>query len=210
MSTLAQKKSKNLTRPKASPGKPKTSRGVKSLDAMLTVDDWLALPDTKPRYELIEGQLIQKMTTTSDHAWAAGEFLYVCKSWGQQNGWKFFPEGMGYKAEPHNGFVPDVVGFSPHQHIEPGITYMTATPFLVVEVLSPATAKQDRTHKKELYAAGGVQIYIIIDPANRTMEIFRLQEGNTYSAPEVLGRKDVWEPEELPGLKLTLKDLWMS
>lgn len=210
MSTLAQKKSKDLTRSKGPAGKPKASRTVKSLDAMLTVDDWQALPDTKPRYELIEGQLIQKMTTTSDHAWAAGEFLYVCKNWGRQNGWKFFPEGMGYKAELHNGFVPDVVGFSPHQRIESGVTYMTETPFLVVEVLSPATAKQDRTHKKEWYATGGVPIYIIIDPANRTLEIFRLQEGNVYGAPEVLGRKDVWEPEELPGLKLELKNLWMS
>ena len=210
MSTLAQKKSKNLTRPKASSGKPKTSRGVKSLDAMLTVDDWLALPDTKPRYELIEGQLIQKMTTTSDHAWAATHFLIACANWGHPHGWHFLVEGMGYKADRHNGFVPDVVGFSPDQKVEPSITYMTATPFLVVEVLSPATAKQDRTHKKEVYAAGGVQIYIIIDPANRTMEIFHLQEGNTYGAPEVLGRKDVWEPQELPGLKLELKNLWMS
>lgn len=193
MSTLAQKKSREVWP-----------------DSMLSVEDWLTLSDTKPRYELIVGKLVQKSLKTSSGVWAIGEFLCHCAHWGHPLGWHFLVEGMGYKADVNNGFVPDIVGFAPGQKIEPSSAYMTETPFLVMEVLSPATAKQDRTHKKEWYATGGVPIYIIIDPANRTLEIFRLQEGNTYGAPEVLGRKDVWEPEELPGLKLELKDLWMS
>lgn len=197
MSTLAQKKSEEM-------------HTFLWPDSMLTVEDWLALPDTKPRYELIVGKLVQKSLMTSGGAWAIGEFLRHCATWGHPQGWHFLVEGLGYKADLYNGFVPNGVGFSPHQRIESGVTYMTETPFLVVEVLSPATAKQDRTHKKEWYATGGVPIYIIIDPANRTLEIFRLQDGTTYGAPEVLGRKDVWEPEELPGLKLELKNLWMS
>lgn len=122
MSTLTQKKSGNLSCPKTAQGKPRSSRAFASLDAILKVDDWPALLGTKPRYELIEGKLIQKRTATSDHAWAAGEFLHTCKNRGQKKGWKFFPEGMGDKADTHNGFVPDVVGFSPDQKVEPPVT----------------------------------------------------------------------------------------
>ena len=175
----------------------------------MTVDDWLALPDTKPRYELIDGKLVQDMTTTSDHAWAVGQFLRQCFLWNdkQQIQWKFFPEGMGYKADTYNGFIPDVVGFSPDQEVLPTINYMP-TPFLAVEVLSPGTAKRDRTFKRDSYAKGGVKLYLIIDPANRTLEVYRLA-GGKYDAPEVLAGKDIWQPEELPGFELELRKLWL-
>ena len=205
MSTLTAKKTRAL------PGQnvKRSARGkIVSLDAMLTVEDWLELPDTKPRYELLAGKLVQKMTTTSNHAWAAGQFLIALANWGQQKGWKFFPEGMGYKADANNGFVPDVVGFSPTQKVPSSVTYMT-TPFLVVEVLSPGTAKRDRSRRREFHAVGGVQLYLIIDTGNRTLEVFRIEDGK-YGDPEVLGGKDVWQPKELPGLKLELKNLWMN
>lgn len=205
MSTLTAKKQIKKAPRRAAPH----AKAFISLDAMLTVDDWLALPDTKPRYELIEGMLVQKMTTTSNHAWAAGEILHILKSWGQEKGWRFFPEGMGFKASPVNGFVPDVVGFSPQQKVLPSVTYMT-TPFLVVEVLSPGTAKIDRTRKKQWYAVGGVEIFILVDTTNKTLEIYRLDEASEkYGEPEVLGAKDTWQPEELPGLQIELKKLWM-
>jgi Uma2 family endonuclease len=210
MSTLTKKKSGDLQRGKSVSRAPKKpQRAFVTQDAMLTVDDWLALPDTKPRYELIEGKLVQKMTTTSDHAWAAGRLLVTFTNWAQEKGWMFFPEGMAYKADLRNGFVPDVVGFSPEQNVRPGITQMP-TPFLVVEVLSRSTAKKDRTRKREYYALGGVQMYLIIDTSHRTLEVLRLQDDNTYGDAEVLGEKDVWQPEELPGLKLELQSLWMS
>jgi Uma2 family endonuclease len=207
MSTLISKKS--IKKQPVHNG-TRRAKSFVSLDAMLTVDDWLSLPDTKPRYELIDGKLVQKMTTTSDHAWAAGEILYALKSWGQDKGWRFFPEGMGFKASPANGFVPDVVGFSPHQKVLPSVTYM-ATPFLVVEVLSPGTAKFDRTLKKQWYARGGVEIFILVDTTNKTLEIYRLdEESEKYGEPEVLDRRDTWQPEELPGLQLELSRLWMN
>ena len=207
MSTLTAKKTKSLSDRKFKRAAP---REFVSLDAMLTVEDWLEMPDTKPRYELLAGKLVQKMTTTSNHAWAAGQCLIALANWGQRKGWKFFPEGMGYKADANNGFVPDVVGFTPAQKVFPSVTYMT-TPFLVVEVLSPGTAKRDRSRKREFYAVGGVQLYLIIDTGNRTIEIFRLDEENKkYGEPEVLGENDVWQPQELPGLKLELKSLWMK
>lgn len=207
MSTLTGKKSSPIQRNDSACAPAKRSRQFNLPDAMLTIEDWHGLSETKPPYELLEGKLVQKMTTTSDHSWAATYFVVECTNWGRRRGWIFLVEGMGYKVNENNGFVPDVVGFTPTQDVLPAKTFMT-TPCLVVEVLSPGTAKRDRTRKRELYAIGGVPLYLIIDTGNRTLEVFRLEE-NQYGTPEVLGGKDVWQPPELPGLKLELKNLWM-
>ena len=45
-------------------------------------------------------------------------------------------------------------------------------PDLVVEVLSPSTAQNDRGHKKEVYAKCGVREYWIVSPDNKSVEIY--------------------------------------
>ena len=180
-------------------------------DALLDVRAWDALPDTKPRYELVEGRLVQKMTTTNAHAWAAGRLLIHLSNWGDGLGWRFLPEGTGVWLDERNGAVPDVIGFSQHQVLRPEATH-NEPPFLVAEVLSPSTARRDRTRKKTRYAAIGIAMYLIIDTGNRTVEVFRrdaASEAARYGEPEVLGESDIWAPAELPGLSLEIDRLWL-
>jgi len=182
-------------------------KGFVSDDGLLSVRDWLALGETKPHYELINGQLIQKMTTTRKHTKAAGKFLVQCDLWAETRGWQFFPEGTGVYVSERIGYVPDVVGFAPGVEVDPDAA-MEGAPTLVVEVLSPSTAAKDRTQKKRDYARIGVQIYILLDPNNKTMDVFRLK-GNRYGAPETLRENEIWTPQDLPELRLELEKLWM-
>ena len=50
-------------------------------------------------------------------------------------------------------------------------------PDLVVEVLSPSTAKRDRVDKKAVYERCGVREYWLVDPKNRTIEQYLLRDG---------------------------------
>ena len=177
-------------------------------DGALTVQQWDAMPDTKPRYELLDGKLVQKMTTTTAHAWAIAEMLDVLRSWGKPLGWVFLPEGTGVKKEPFNGAVPDIVGFAPGASLQAQTT-IYEQPFLVVEVLSRGTATADRNTKKQLYQSAGVSLYLLVDPNKRTLEVFTLKKSR-YGTPRVLASDDNWQPDELPGLRLELKTLWMS
>lgn len=185
----------------------KSHNGLVYRDALLTVPQWAAMADTKPRYELIAGRLVQKMTTNTAHARAAGRFFRACDEWADTNGWIFLTEGTGIKIDEHNGYVPDVIGFSPDAVPNPKANY-NECPFLVVEVLSKSTAKKDRTDKLRDYARAGVPLYIIINTAARTVEVYRLQ-GDIYLAPAVLQENDVWQPDELPGLRLEVARLWI-
>ena len=51
-------------------------------------------------------------------------------------------------------------------------------PDLVVEVLSPSTAKNDKWLKKNAYEANGVPEYWIVDPVGRSIEVYLLMDGH--------------------------------
>jgi Uma2 family endonuclease len=49
-------------------------------------------------------------------------------------------------------------------------------PDWICEVLSPRTARRDRTAKSDLYLRTGVPHYWLVDPEARTLEAFELEE----------------------------------
>ena len=72
-------------------------------------------------------------------------------------------------------FIPDaMIVCNPDIVKEDGIH---GAPDLVVEILSPSTARNDRTVKLLTYAKHGVKEYWIVDPLNRTVEVYHLLEG---------------------------------
>ena len=57
--------------------------------------------------------------------------------------------------------------------------YLSQTPKIIFEVLSPATKKKDRNLKYHLYASEGVKYYIMVDPAGMFAEVYKL-DGSIY------------------------------
>lgn len=57
-------------------------------------------------------------------------------------------------------------------------------PDLAVEVLSPGTAGRDRGYKRHLYGRHGVHEYWVVDPAARTVEVYRA-DAAAFDVPRV-------------------------
>lgn len=55
--------------------------------------------------------------------------------------------------------------------------YITNTPKLVFEILSPSTRKKDLTTKFDLYQLQEVKYYCIVDPENTVITIYQIIEG---------------------------------
>ena len=53
-------------------------------------------------------------------------------------------------------------------------------PDMIVEVLSPSTAKKDLTKKFDLYEEHGVKEYWLVHPEAQTIQVFLLQEDGKY------------------------------
>jgi Uma2 family endonuclease len=76
---------------------------------------------------------------------------------------------------------------------------------LAVEVLSPSTARADRTVKRHLFQRVGVPDYWIVDVSARLVECWRPDE----SRPEVLSGTLVWRPNpDTPALEIDLPQLF--
>ncbi|WP_040726047.1 Uma2 family endonuclease [Thiomicrorhabdus sp. Kp2] len=54
---------------------------------------------------------------------------------------------------------------------------LTKTPELIVEVVSPSSAKRDEGLKFELYQQEGVKTYILAYPEEKVAKVYRLHEG---------------------------------
>ena len=55
--------------------------------------------------------------------------------------------------------------------------FIAGAPDLIVEVLSPSTAKNDIGYKKDLYAEYGVKEYWIISQEERSVQVYILKDG---------------------------------
>lgn len=74
-----------------------------------------------------------------------------------------------------NRFIPDVmIVCNPDILDEDGIH---GAPDLVVEVLSPSTAKFDRGDKKDTYERAGVREYWIVDTISKSIEVYYNQNN---------------------------------
>ena len=89
----------------------------------------------------------------------------------------------------------------------PDVAFFTLAPDWVCEVLSPSTMSLDRVRKLTLYAQAEVGHAWLIDPAARTLEVFR-RDGSLWT------RIGSWEgearvrAEPFDAIELDLALLW--
>lgn len=63
--------------------------------------------------------------------------------------------------------------------------FLTRSPALIFEILSPSTSKKDRVTKFHLYEREGVLYYCLVDPDNRVTKIYRLVQGSYIKEADV-------------------------
>ncbi len=82
-------------------------------------------------------------------------------------------------------------------------------PDLVVEILSKTTEKYDLGLKRSIYARTGVEEMWVIDPAKRTLALYRLAENADVPAATYRA-KQRFSSALLPGLTIELPALFAS
>lgn len=64
------------------------------------------------------------------------------------------------------------------------------TPDMIVEVISPSTARRDKIVKFNKYEQAGVKEYWIIEPQEKIVSVFTLQENLRYGRPNLYTNED--------------------
>lgn len=105
--------------------------------------------------------------------------------------------------------VPDIAGWKKERFGKlPETNWISVAPDWICEVLSPGTARIDRKKKMPIYARFGVPYLWLVDPLEKTLEIFRLENGN-WVLSGVYIEDDLVRAEPFDAIEIKLDSLWM-
>ena len=174
----------------------------------LTYHEYVLFPKDRNRREILEGELFVTPSPRFLHQKISYRLSLL----------------LGNHIEPHRlGTLltaPMDVVLSLHNIVQPDLLFIATgrekiitddniqgAPDLIIEIISPASASEDRIHKHQVYARYGVRHYWIIDADNRLLEAYQLR-GRRYRLVGKFSAADTFHPSLFPGLSLNLAELW--
>ena len=165
--------------------------------------EYLELPE-QPRCELLYGRLPVTPAPSLRHQDVVG--------------WRSPPGRLRGSRRRAAVVSPVDVVLAEHSIVQPDVVYVSnerawilrqrveGAPDLVVEILSPGTARRDLGEKLRLYAESGVAEYWIVDPILETFEF--LENDGRVPRAAAGGRRLPFGGD--PGLELDLEAFWRS
>ena len=180
---------------------------MKNAALQYTYEDYLALPQTGPRHQLIEGDLLLSPSPTSPHQRIVRRLLGILSGFVESGSLgEVFCAPLDVVLSDVDVVQPDLLFVaSAHRKriLRRGIQ---GSPDLVVEVLSE-DRDMDVHVKRKLYARYGVPEYWVVDPDEETVLLYRLRERparptRTYASGDLL------ESPTFPGLKVPLREVF--
>lgn len=82
------------------------------------------------------------------------------------------------------------------------------SPDLIIEILSPSSAKMDKLMKRNLYEEAYVKEYWIVDPSNELIEVYHLNKNNFYDKPLLFSAEDIMESVYFKELQLDVGNIF--
>jgi Uma2 family endonuclease len=181
---------------------------VKETEQRLTLDDFFALPEGPPYFELEAGALVTMPRPHERHQMILAALIAVL--WPHITSRKLgriWPEIEVILPDQSDVYVPDLVFLARDKLAYLGEDgRIHGAPDLVVEILSPGTRKRDRTHKMQVYRQAGVRWYWLADQDDLTIEEFILNTRG-YQIRQVAPPGEVFKPALFPEIQLNLIDV---
>ena len=172
-----------------------------------TYEDYLNTPEDK-RYELLDGELIMVASPNIPHQRAERELAF---------------QVIGFVKRHDLGvvlFAPTDVILSDTDVVQPDLLFVSherahiiahnaihGAPDLVVEILSPSTARRDLTFKRRLYAKHGVKEYWQVNIDERRITVLSLGD-NDYEVAAIYGSGETLTSPVLPCFTLAIDEIF--
>lgn len=166
----------------------------------ITWKDIQELPEDGNRYEAIDGALYLTPAPSLLHQTVSLRIelalAHLLVGAGHGHLWHA-PLGVVF-PDTGEAVQPDIVFLSHARRAHMAPEGLRGAPDLVVEITSPATAERDRGIKRRLYGRQGVEEYWIVDPDERSVEVWRFgatpeHERFTARVPVRLGDETLGE-----------------
>ena len=151
--------------------------------------------DDRLRWELLDGELVVTPSPRTIHqsiAFRLGAIIDQVAPAGTE----LFMAPLDVRLDERNVLQPDVMLVTESSIEE---EFISGTPVLAVEILSPSTRRQDLVTKRDILQRAGCPHYWVIDPADASVRIWELVSGAYRLVVHAHGDEQVTvtEPVEL-------------
>lgn len=160
-------------------------------------------------YELLEGMLVKRTAPSLPHQRVSRRLTFLLEKFLLEHPiGEFFPAPTDVAFDDHSGVVPDLSYVSNERNfILYRDDYIAGVPDVIFEIISPGTGRRDRVEKKELYEKFGLKEYWLVDPSNKTVEIF-IMENNTLQRASFVELEEIATSTVISGFSVHLKDVF--
>lgn len=176
----------------------------------LTWEDFLALPETMQKCEVVDGELMMAPAPTWNHQTVAATIYDALRNFVAKRNLgyvRFSPLDVVIRKKPKLRVrQPDVL-FISHERESIINSLVEGGPDLVVEILSPSDTRAMLDKKLKDYCAVGVRECWLVSIEAETVEVLRLSKKSAERIG-LYGIGDVVTSEVLEGLKLSTKKIF--
>jgi Uma2 family endonuclease len=177
-------------------------------DARVTYEQYRNLPETGPRYQLIDGELILSPSPNRRHQEIVARiFVAIFNFLKTHRIGEVYIAPLDVILSNWDAPQPDIIYVCEARKsilVPEGIS---GAPDLCVEVLSPSSRRLDLGKKRALYARHGVKEYWIVDPEKNTVDVYHL-DRDPASPVEKLDAGVTLKTDLLPGFSLSLREVF--
>ena len=173
-----------------------------------TATELRAIPDDRNRYEIIDGALLVTPSPSREHQRLSKLFFRPLDSYVEANGiGEIIYAPVEIVLADDTVVEPDLLAFALRVGELPDQSEGASGLLLVVEILSPSTARADRIVKRARYQCEGIPEYWIVDGNARVVERWRPGDER----PEIISEELTWQPDAaLAALVIDLPALFAS
>ena len=182
---------------------------------LLTYDDYLALPETMQRYEVIDGKLIMEPAPLFGHQWHSRKIFQPMANYVDEHllGLVVYaPVDIMISRVPLRTRQPDVLYISFERITQLGLEDMETLPFLdiapnlVVEIVSPSESQQNVSDKLADYQRMGVDECWLVRSREGTIEVVQFISDSSRTVEQFRDGARV-QSHVLPGWQPVVDDL---
>jgi Uma2 family endonuclease len=170
--------------------------------------------DEQERFEIINGEAFMLASPSRVHQEVSGELFRQLANFLEGKRCKVYPAPFAVRLFEKEEDDPENVDTM----VEPDICVVCdktklddhgckGAPDLVIEILSPSSRRHDRLVKLGLYQQAGVREYWIVNPDDRTIQVFLLENG-VFHLHEDYGRNDIAKVNALDGCFIELSKVF--
>lgn len=180
-----------------------------------TFDDYEKWPEDE-RWELIDGAPYMLAPPSRKHQEISGELFRQLANYLQGKACKVYPAPFAVRIpdgcekenkDIKNVFEPDISIICDKSKLDD--KGCTGAPDLIIEIISPSSAKTDKVIKFLKYEQAGVKEYWIVEPDQKLLSVFKL-ENNRYGRPHMYTEEDTIEVTSFPDLKIDLSTIFLE